>query len=189
MSETSETVSVFSGGTAVPVKEARKTRGAKDLAYSMLALLIPIVLMLVLYRFLGGESPTTVDPSAALTDARARASYQVWAPSGLPSGWRTSTAKTAQQDGHLVLRIGYAGPDGEFLQLTESSAPLDGVLNSAVGGGSTLLGSAEIGGRTWQRYSGAQGVSAVVLAENGRTIVLAGQAPDATMVEFARSLK
>ncbi|WP_412540502.1 DUF4245 domain-containing protein [Longispora sp. K20-0274] len=188
MSETSAG-SVFTGGTAGPVKEARKTRGAKDLAYSMLALLVPIVLLLVLYRFLGGESPTTVDPSAALTDARARASYQVWAPSGLPSGWRTSTAKAAQQDGHLVLRIGYAGPGGEFLQLTESSAPTDTVVASAVGSGASLLGTGEIEGRTWQRYSGPQGVIAVVLAETGRTTVLAGQASDETLVAFARSLK
>ncbi|MEV6526940.1 DUF4245 domain-containing protein [Longispora sp. NPDC051575] len=181
-------MSIFSGESAAPAKEARKTRGAKDLAYSMLALLIPIVLMLGIWRLLGGESPTTVDPDPVVADARARAAYQVWAPSAVPAGWHVSTAKVAQQDGHLVLRIGYAGPDGEFLQLTESGAPVAGVLDGAVGG-ATVQGTAEINGRTWSLYTGTKGVRALVLAETGRTIVFAGQAADAVLVEFATSLK
>ncbi|WP_157641270.1 DUF4245 domain-containing protein [Longispora albida] len=166
-------------------KPARSSRNAKDMAYSMLALLIPIALMVILYRFLGGESPTVIDPSGTYAAARNSATYQVLEPKPVPKGWHASTATLDAG----MLRVGYAGPDDAYLQVTESSQQAEAVLEAAMGKGSAPRGTAQVNGASWQLYEGTKGDRALVLMEPNRTIVLAGRTPEAQLKAFAESLK
>ncbi|MBA3489753.1 MAG: DUF4245 domain-containing protein [Longispora sp.] len=172
-----------------PTKEIRSSRKPRDMAYSLLALLIPIVLMVALYRFLGGESPTVVDPEPVFADARSRAGYQVLAPDPTPTGWQATTATATMSDRHLILRVGYIGPNDSFLQLTESGGPADGVLVDALEPGSAMRGSLSVNGKEWQLYTGPKGIRALVISDSGRTIVLAGRASEGTMSNFAGTLR
>jgi hypothetical protein len=159
------------------------------MVYSMLALLVPIALMLMLYRFLGGESPTVINAAPAFADARTRAAYQVLKPTPVPGGWWASTAQSGKDGGYMVLRVGYAGPEGAFLQLTESDAPTADVVSQAAGANASAAEKVEVGGKPWQWYTGAKNSRALVLSEPGRTIVLAGRAPEATLTGFATALR
>ncbi len=167
----------------------RRGGTARDMTYSMIALLVPIALMVVLYRFLGGESPTVVNAAATYADAQSRAHWQVLQPRPVPAGWKATSAATAPENGSLTLRVGYIGPSGAFVQVTESGAPSDGVVNEALGGTPRPAGSTRIGGRDWQQYTGAHGERALVLLEPKRTAVLAGRAADAQLAAFAAALQ
>src|SRR3981189_2187632 len=101
------------------VAPRRLGRSPRDMALSLLVLLVPIIVLLGVYRFLGGESPTVVDPSAAYADARAAHAFPVAEPS-LPPGWHPVSSAFRRGDAGAVLRVGFRGPDSGTAQLVES---------------------------------------------------------------------
>ncbi len=171
------------------VEQVRRGRTARDMTYSMLVLLVPVALMVALYRFLGGEAPTVVDPSGTYSDAAARAGWQVVQPRPVPAGWRATSAGTAEEHGALTLRVGYLGPSGAYAQLTESGGAADTVLTDALGSGPRPAGTADVGGQTWQEYTAKDGERALVLLTPRRTLVLAGRATNSQLESFAAALQ
>ena len=151
----------------------------------MVVLLLPIFIMIVVYRWLGGESVVAVDPSSAYADARAARAFTV-AEVTAPKGWQSVSASFRRDGAGGVLRVGFTGPDGATAQLVEgNAADLAGTELGVV----TPDGSATIGGRDWQHYTLGRSEQAIALTETGRTILIRGKTKDADLVSLAASIR
>jgi hypothetical protein len=171
---------------AVPERPSRRPR---DLALSLLVLLVPIALLLGIYRTLHqGDQPVLVDAAPVLAQARAAGHFPVATPTGLADGWRTQTARYAGGDGAAVLRLGYLTPAGAGVLLVESDRPADALLAEELTGAARPLGTRSVGGRDWQWYAARPGERALVLLEPGRTVIVVGDAAEDELVELATAV-
>ncbi|MEU4478603.1 DUF4245 family protein [Micromonospora sp. NPDC023966] len=171
-------------------EKARSERSPKDMALSLLVLLVPIALLLAFYRgFLGGDAPVTVDPAPAFEQARSANAFPVAEPQGLGSDWRTVSARYQAESGGGTLRIGYLTPEGRGAQLVESNVPAEKLLPAELSEGQPQ-GPADLpGGASWQRYTARGNEQALVLLESNRTVLVVGDAGEAELRELATALR
>ncbi|QDY06547.1 DUF4245 domain-containing protein [Micromonospora sp. HM134] len=168
----------------------RSERSPKDMALSLLVLLVPIALLLAFYRgFLGGEQPTTVDAAPAYEQARAANVFPVAEPSGLGDGWRTVSASFRTVDDGANLRVGYLTPEGRGAQLVQSNVPPERLIPAELTAEGQPQGPADLGGANWQRYTGRGNEQALVLLEPDRTVIVVGDARDNELRELAGALR
>ncbi len=168
----------------------RSERSPKDMALSLLVLLVPIALLLAFYRgFLGGEQPTTVDAAPAYEQARAANVFPVAEPSGLGDGWRTVSASFRTVDDGATLRVGYLTPEGRGAQLVQSTVPPQRLIPAELTAQGQPQGPADLGGANWQRYTGRGNEQALVLLEPDRTVIVVGDARDNELRELAGALR
>ncbi|WBB64979.1 DUF4245 domain-containing protein [Micromonospora sp. WMMD812] len=171
------------------VDARRSERSPKDMAISLLVLLIPIALLLAFYRgFLGGDEANTVDPAPAVEQARAANAFPVSQPADLGSGWRTVSASYRSVDGGANLRIGYVTPEGQGAQLVQSNVPAEQLLPAELTDRAQPQGQADLAGRNWQRYTARENEQALVLLEPGRTVIVVGDAREAELRQLAAAL-
>ncbi|TWJ23996.1 uncharacterized protein DUF4245 [Micromonospora endolithica] len=173
---------VGTGERAAPparAEPAKSERSPKDMAISLLVLLVPIALLLAFYRgFLGGDQPTTVDPAPAIGSARAANAFPVAEPRGLGDDWQTVNATFRTVEDGATLRIGYLTPEGRGLQIVQSSVPAERLLPAELTDQGQPQGQTDLDGRTWQRYTARGNEQALVLLEPNRTVIVVGDARD-----------
>jgi hypothetical protein len=157
------------------------------MALSLLVLLVPIIVLLGVYRFLGGESPTVVDPSSAYADARAAHAFPVTEPA-VPPGWQPVSSAFRRGDAGSVLRVGFRSPGGGTAQLVESNVSAGTLVTAELGAGARDEGGASLDGQEWHRYVASGGDHALVLSQPDRTVIVMGRAPDAELAQLAASL-
>ncbi|MFY1675255.1 DUF4245 domain-containing protein [Plantactinospora sp. WMMB334] len=168
----------------------RSQRSTRDIVISLLVLLVPIALVIGFGRLvLGADQPVLVDPTPAVRQARAAGAFPVSEPAGLGEGWRTVTADFRREAAGATLRIGYLSPDGDGVQLVQSSLPADGLLPAELTRDGRPRGVVELGGRGWQRYTARPGESALVLLEPDRTVLVVGQAPESELHRVVVALR
>ncbi|WP_433652733.1 DUF4245 domain-containing protein [Micromonospora zamorensis] len=173
-----------------PLKSGKSERSPKDMAISLLVLLVPITLLLAFYRgFLGGDEPTTVDPAPAIEQARSANVFPVSQPEGLGSDWSTVSARYQTVEGGANLRLGYLTPEGRGVQLLQSNVPAERLLPAELTSQGQPQGPTELGGRTWQLYTARGNQQALVLLEPTRTVIVIGDARDNELRELAGSLR
>ncbi|MFG1776163.1 DUF4245 domain-containing protein [Micromonospora sp. NPDC049051] len=174
-----------------PAVDTRKSeRSPKDMAISLLVLLVPIALLLAFYRgFLGGEQPTTVDPAPAIDSARAANVFPVSEPAELGDGWHTVSAKFQTVEGGSNLRLGYVTPEGRGAQLVQSNVPPERLLPTELTAEAQPQGQTDLGGRTWQRYTARGNEQALVLLEPNRTVIVVGDARDNELRQLAGAVR
>lgn len=152
----------------------------------MLVLIVPVFLIVALYRYLGHEAPPAVDTTEAYGSVQRAGQFQLLRPEGLPGGWRIASA--TYTDG--ILRVGVTAPDNGALQLVESANPASVLLPAIVGKDAHDDGEAPIAGGQWHRYSqGHPGERAILQTTGDRTVIIVGQATDAQLQRLAESLK
>ncbi|WP_091097795.1 DUF4245 domain-containing protein [Micromonospora citrea] len=173
-----------------PAVDARKSeRSPKDMALSLLILLVPIALLLAFYRgFLGGDQPITVDPAPALESARAANAFPVSEPRELGDEWQTVTANFQTVEGGATLRLGYVTPEGRGAQLVQSNVPPEQLLPAELTAEAQPQGQTDLDGRTWQRYTARANEQALVLLEPNRTVIVVGDARDNELRHLAGSI-
>ncbi|MEV1158935.1 DUF4245 domain-containing protein [Micromonospora chokoriensis] len=168
----------------------KSERSPKDMAISLLVLLVPIALLLAFYRgFLGGDQPTTVDPAPAIEQARSANVFPVSQPEGLGSDWSTVSARYQTVEGGANLRLGYLTPEGRGVQLLQSNVPAERLLPAELTDQAQPQGPTELAGRNWQRYTARDNQQALVLLEPNRTVIVVGDARDNELRELAGSLR
>jgi hypothetical protein len=168
----------------------RSERSPKDMAMSLLVLLVPILLLLALYRIvLGGDEPVPVDPAPAVAQARASNAFPVSEPANLHGGWRPVSAAFQSADAGRTLRIGYVSPEGRGIQLVQSNVPPEQLLPAELTSNGQAQGVTEVAGRDWQRYSARPGERALVLLEERRTVVIVGDAAEGELRSLAGALR
>ncbi|MDM4722494.1 DUF4245 domain-containing protein [Micromonospora sp. WMMA1363] len=168
----------------------RSERSPKDMAISLLVLLVPIALLLAFYRgFLGGDQPAVVDPAPALDSARAANAFPVTQPEGLGDGWRVVNAGFRTTEGGATLRLGYLTPEGRGAQVVQSDVPAERLLPAELTDEGQPQGQTDLGGRTWQLYTARGNEQALVLLEPDRTVIVVGDARDNELRTLAGSLR
>jgi hypothetical protein len=175
-------------GSDAPSGRVRSGRGPRDIALSLAVLLVPIFLLLLVYRLVfSGDAPVPGDTAGTWDAARHSAHFTVLEPAGLPAKWTAVSA--VYQDG--TLRVGYVTPDGAGVQLIESDQSADRLLPTELGTDARPGDLVTIGERQWRTYPVARDGNsrALVLVDDGRTVVLVGVATDNDLRTFATSLR
>ena len=168
---------------------ARGARSPRDIALSMAVLLVPIFVLLLVYRvFFAGDAPIAIDAGETYATARHSAPFAVEVPQDLPPGWTPIAAKFEKVADGSVLRVSYVPPARTGLQLVESSQPVDSLLPDELGADAQPGNLTDIDGRQWRAYPVVKGGRALVLAADGYTTVIVGTASDADLRTLAASL-
>jgi Protein of unknown function (DUF4245) len=169
-----------------PSPSPRAGRRPRDMALSMIVLLVPVFLLVVFYRFLGNEAPPVVDTTEVYAAVQRADQFAPLKPEGLPSGWHITSATFT--DG--VLRLGVTAPDDGAMQLVESAKPTSVLVADIVGKSARPGGTVTVNGTSWQRYAeGRPGEHALVQTTEHRTVIVLGQATDAQLQRLAESLR
>ena len=157
------------------------------MVWSLIVLLVPVALVVGLFRLLGHERPPVVDTAQSYQAATVAGAFPVASPSRLPKGWRPLGSSFSSDPPGPTLRVGLRAPSGA-VQLVQSSQPADAMVATELGQSARDQGSVQIAGRAWRGYAAEHGVRALVLTETGRTIVLVGTATDRDLRDLAGSL-
>lgn len=184
--------------TGVPVEDEpaaekprltkREGRSTRDMALSLVVLMVPIVLLLAFYRVvLGGDKPMTVSPDSSLQLASKE--FTVLTPTGLGSDWRVTAANFKREKEGVTLRIGYVDPDDNPVQLVESTVASDTLVPAEVGVAGKRTGAYRTEASSWLVYSGRPQETALILTETGRTVLIIGKTGQSNLEKLASSLK
>src|SRR3954447_6051641 len=148
------------GATRVAAPPAAADRAVRFNAANMARSLLPLVVIILLvvgwnaFRQDGVDPVQTVDPSSSVQLAASRASYPLVVPTGLPKGYRPTSARTdagrARQGDPVTLQIGYVTPSTRFAGFVESDDPRADAL-TAVLDGARQRGTLDVGGTSWTR--------------------------------------
>jgi Protein of unknown function (DUF4245) len=173
--------------TPPPVANSRTPR---DMVLSLIVLLVPVLLVVLIYRVVqGGDQPVEVDTAPAIAQARSTNAFPVTEPAGLGDDWRAISATFQKAEGGQVLRIGYVTPDGAGLLLIQSDVSPVKLLPAELTKSGRPAGTVKIDGQSWQRYTARPGERALVLLERERTIVIVGGAHDEEQRELAAAVR
>ncbi|MEJ3742025.1 DUF4245 domain-containing protein [Actinomycetes bacterium KLBMP 9797] len=174
--------------TEVP-RPTRGERRPRDMALSLVVLLVPVLVVVLIYRVVqGGEQPVTVDTAPVLAQARSAGAFPVSEPSGLGDDWLPISASFQQADGGRVLRIGYVTPDDAGVQLIQSDVPAERLLPAELTAQNEARGGVDVDGQAWQRYTARPGEAALVLLQPDRTLIIVGNADERELNELAAAL-
>jgi hypothetical protein len=158
------------GGVTVDAPQ-RSGRTMRDMAISIAVLLVPLAIVVAIFRAQGGEDATVVDPGPAVEQAQAAKAFPVTVPK-LDGDWRTVSAVYRPGTGGATLRLGYLTPDGGALQVIESSEATDVLLIRELGDQTRPTGVTG----AWNTYDVRNGEAAWVRKEQGRTVIIIGRA-------------
>jgi hypothetical protein len=84
---------------------------------SLIVALIPLALVVAVFRLRGGEDTVVVDPAPAIAQAQAANLFPVLSPQGLGSDWKPVSSGFQTSDGQGTLRVGYITPSGGTVQV------------------------------------------------------------------------
>lgn len=157
----------------------------------VLSLGVTVLAAGVIYLFIphedGAPDLPRVDYRVELLTARRAASYPVAAPQGLPDTWKPTSVRF-QGDESDAWHLGFHTPDGEYVQVEQSTQKPSEFIDEASQGGQETKDTQKIGDRTWTRYTGGR-YDALVHEENGATTVVAGTGSFEQLKQMAAALK
>jgi hypothetical protein len=173
--------------TAAPtVASVRAGRRPRDMVRAMVVLMLPVIAIVGLYRFLGHETPPTIDTADTYETARAAHDFDVLIPTGLSTKWHITSA--SYQD--KTLRLGFVSPNNGQLRVVETGPITPTLYSDELGAGAHPTGTVEVNGATWQRFAdGRPDENSLVLADSKRTVIVVGHSSDADLQGLAASLK
>lgn len=174
---------------AAPVGPRRSGRGWRDMARSLVVLLIPVAIFVAIFRFQGGEDVVVIDAKPVYADARGAGAFPVLEPTGLPDGWRAVRAAYQREADGAVLRVGYLSPDDGQTQLVQSNRPAEALVKQELGENGIPRGTVHEAGRVWQVYAVRDGELALVSVAPDRTVIVVGATDVATLRTLAGALR
>ncbi|MFJ7900830.1 DUF4245 domain-containing protein [Streptomyces sp. NPDC096198] len=128
-----------------------------------------------------------VDYRVELLTARRAAAYPVAAPEGLSDRWKATSVRY-QGDPYSAWHLGFQDPEGQYVAVEQSTQKAADFIDDASQGAHGTKATQDIGGQTWQRYSGGR-YDALVLKAKGSTTVVAGTASFAQLTKMAEALR
>lgn len=174
--------------TGRPNARMRQTVG--DMARSMAVVLAVVVVIMLLAWRPDPEPLKLVDSAPVIALAAAQAQFTVRAPTGLPDGWRATSArweKTAQSSDEPVLHLGYVTPSDQYAQVSQSTARSAAYLDEQTAGG-VPSGTMSIGGGEWEKLA-THARRSLVQADGKALTVVSGSAEWDELVALAASLE
>jgi hypothetical protein len=168
--------------------KAYRDRSGRDMARSLLVLLVPILIIGALLRSCGSSDPTVVDTAPVIADARGAAIFPVLEPRGLGDGWQAVQATFHRAD-PAALRLGYLTPSGGELLLVESNENSDTLLTRELGDEVQPQGEVvTVGDLRWTQSVVRDNERALVNIDVDRTVVIVGRVSFEELTTFANSL-
>jgi hypothetical protein len=163
-------------------------RSPRDMALSLLVLLVPIALLLVFYRVvLSGDAPVTIDAAPTIQEAQA-AAFPVAVPDGLNDNWHVTSATFKKAPEGATLRLGYVAPDDDAALLIESNVPAAQLLPVELSKQAKPRGTFRDGEAAWRRYLSRPGETALVLTDQSRTIIILGNTDEKNLQALAAAV-
>jgi hypothetical protein len=156
---------------------------------SLVVLLIPLALIVTVFRLRGGEDAVVVDPAPAIAQARAASLFPVVAPQGLGTEWEPLRAAFQTSDGRGTLRVGYLTPTGGTVQLIESNEDPSSLLPRELGDQVRPQGDVAVNGRLWRSSNVRGNERALVDASSEVTVIVVGRAGVDELTMLAGSLR
>jgi hypothetical protein len=175
--------------TGRPNARMRQTVG--DMARSMAVVLVVVAVIMLLAWRPDPEPVKVVDVAPAIALAVAQAPFTVSAPTGLPAGWRPTSARwerTADSGEERVLHLGYVTPGDEYAQVTQSAAHTAAYLDEQTAGGEPA-GQLPVGDVVWEQRATQDRRSLVVAGDDAPVTVVSGSADWDELTELAASLE
>ncbi|MGY1672372.1 DUF4245 domain-containing protein [Geodermatophilus sp. SYSU D00710] len=173
--------------------ERANRMSAANMVRSLLPLVVICLLVVGWVAFRQGEVDPVrpIDPSSSVQLAASRAGYTVEAPTGLPDGYRPTSARTdagdAGEGAPVTLEVGYVTPSDEYAGFLTTDDPRAERL-TAVLDGAEEDGSVDLAGRTWTRSTSTRGETVLSREEDGVTTLVTGSADDEELETVAASL-
>jgi Protein of unknown function (DUF4245) len=168
-------------------------------ALNMTRSLVPLLVIILLiagwnaFRQSGDANPVhPVDPSGTVRTAAAKAAYHLLVPTGLPSGYQPTSARTdaggARQGAPVTLQIGYLTPSRQYVGFVESDDAQADALTS-VSAGAEERGTVQLGGTVWTRSTTQRGEPALTLRSGSLTVVVTGSASEKELETVAGAVR
>jgi hypothetical protein len=186
--------------TAAPSPSSPSADRLGRLTYTNMARsLLPLVVLVLLigawtaFRQTPDVDPVKpIDPSSTVQLAAARAGYPLLVPTGLPDGYRPTSARTdagkANEGDPVTLEIGYVTPSDEFAGFVVSddagADPVKAVLE-----GAKERGTVDVGGAQWTRSTTRRGETALSRDADGVTVVVSGSAKETELERVAGAVQ
>ncbi len=173
--------------------ERANRMSAANMIRSLLPLVVVCLLAVGWIAFRQGDPDPVrpIDPTSSVQLAAARAGYAVAVPSGLPDGYRPTSARTdageAGEGAPVTLEVGYVTPSVEYAGFLTTDDPRADPLR-AVLDGAQEEGTVDVAGRTWTRLTSQRGETVLSREEAGVTTVVTGSADDDELETVAASI-
>jgi hypothetical protein len=123
--------------------------------------------------------------------AQSAGAFDVVVPTGLPEGWRATSARftPGPVEGTGTWFNGYIDPNGEFVAVVQQDFDVEGFIVDQTDGGD-LEGTVDLDSGLWQMfYSTETSERAMVLTDPEVTTVVTGTVPFAELEAFAGLLR
>jgi hypothetical protein len=137
-------------------------------------------------RLFSSEPETTVKPidyESVVAQARPAASFPLVAPSGLPRGWRATSARFQQNGWHL----GVLTDTDDYMGLEQLKSTPDRAVDRFADD-SKSTGTADVAGKTWNVRSGPKGRLTYLRNEDGLTTLVSTSASRRVLEDYIASL-
>jgi Protein of unknown function (DUF4245) len=171
-------------------RNARMRQTVGDMARSMAVVLAVVAVIMLLAWRPDPEPIKVVDVGPVIALAAAQAPFAVRAPSGLPDGWRATSARwePTEESGDVpVLHLGYVTPSDQYAQVSQSTARSAAYLDEQTAGG-IPAGGLTIGNVAWEKQA-TDARRSLVMAGGTTLTVVSGSADWNELAELAASLK
>lgn len=176
----------------------RQKSNVRDMALSMLVLLVPIVLIALFFTQNPEPSAEAVDVGPVLARAEAESPYPVLRAVNLPEGWvptRVAWAKDGKPwiDSEPAVgdswQLGYLAPNGIYVGLQQRNRAVDGFIRTMTRDGSAADEPVDVGGRTWERWTSQDDrTRSLVWRDRDMVAIVTGDAPFEQLEAFAGAL-
>lgn len=177
-----------------PAVHKRLTTGLGGFALAMAACMLLVLAIYVVSPRGDKEVLPTVDYGSQLWAMRSDAPYTVYAPEGLPAGWRPNSSRLhgLESGGEepVAWHLGFVTPSDEYAALEQSNEKASEYV-PRMANSSKPIGTQQVGGVTWTKYH-RKDKKANTLARTlpgGVSIVVTGTASYQELAVLAASLK
>jgi hypothetical protein len=126
-----------------------------------------------------GSIRPAVDVAGVVAAVDATGPFPVLTPTGLPEGWRASSAwfePDASAVGAPFLHLGYVTPAGSYAEVRQTDGDRDRVVAEWADHGTALPGTVDLSGLQWQRLvsdtTGKRALVATGASGSGSVVVL-----------------
>jgi Protein of unknown function (DUF4245) len=185
-------------GGAAPVSSSAADRASRFTAANMLRSMGPLVLIALLivgyqaFKSSGETNVHPIDPTSAERLAADQAGYPVVAPTGLPAGYRPTSARTDADPDRtgepVTLQIGYVTPSDEFAGFVLSDDLKADAVTSVLDG-AVQQGTVDLTGTTWTRSTNARHETVLSRRSGTALQLVSGSAPEQELETVAGAVR
>ncbi len=170
------------------VAKKRGLETVRDMVFSLGAVGIVVVLLLLFGRHSEQDPVKPIDYTLKFQQASQVAPYALLAPEGLPERWRPTSADFDGTDpAQTTWHIGFINPADEYAAVEQSNGTPDGFVKDK-GKNGKAVGVVQVAGEPWQSYDGPK-YRSLVRVENGVTTMVTGTATYEDLATLAAALR